>query len=84
MGAIIVNRNVVGRMSAAVFLLGVGAFLLGFVHPFFFPFAGVSLLGGGLIAVLIRIRAARASHPTVAHLSPDPADDAMRRPIEPR
>ena len=81
MGAIIVRRTVVGRMSAAVFAMGIAAFLLGFVHPGFFPLAWASLLGGGVIAILIRISHARTSHPTVSHLSPGPEQG---RPIEPR
>ena len=52
-GAIIVRRTVVGRMGAAVFMLGVAAFLLGFVHPWFFPLAWASLIGGGVLAVFI-------------------------------
>jgi hypothetical protein len=80
-GAIIVRRTVVGRISAAVFLLGVAAFLLGFVHPWFFPLAWASLLGGGVLAVLIWTRHQRSSHPTVSHIATD-SDES--RAIQPR
>ncbi len=49
MGAITVRREVVGKMSAGVFALGVVAFLLSFVEPFFFPVAWISLVGGALV-----------------------------------
>jgi hypothetical protein len=80
-GAIIVRRTVVGRMSAAVFLLGVAAFLLGFVHPWFFPLAWASLIGGGVLAVFIWTSHKRSSHPTVSHLATDPDE---KKPIQPR
>ena len=81
MGAITVRRDVVGKMSAGVLVLGIAAFLLGFVHPWFFPFAWISLLGGALIAVLLWAGSRRSSHPTVSHLVPDPDET---KPIEPR
>ena len=81
MGAITVRRDVGGKMSAGVFVLGIAAFLLGFVHPGFFPLAWISLLGGALIAVLLWGRNRRSSHPTVSHLAPDPDEG---KPIEPR
>jgi hypothetical protein len=80
-GAIIVRRTVVGKMSAAVFALGISAFVLGFVHPFFFPLAWASFVGGGLLAVLIWSKNRRSSHPTVSHLADDPEEG---RPIHPR
>ena len=81
MGAIIVRRTVVGRMSAAVFMLGVAAFLLGFVHPWFFPLAWASLIGGAVLAVLIWIKHQRSFHPTVSHLATDREE---HEPIQPR
>ncbi len=81
MGAITVRRAVVGKMSAGVCLLGIAAFLLGFVHPGFFPLAWISLLGGAVIAVFLWAKHRRASHPTVSHLAPDPDEN---RPIHPR
>ncbi len=80
MGAITVRREVVGKMSAAVFALGVVAFLLGFVHPFFFPLAWMSLLGGALVGTVLWARNRRASHPTVSHLVRQPEE---RNPIQP-
>jgi hypothetical protein len=80
-GAIIVRRTVVGRMSAAVFALGVGAFLLGFVHPWFFPVAWASLFAGAALAVLIWRKHQGSSHPTVSHLATDPDENT---PIQPR
>jgi hypothetical protein len=80
-GAIIVRRTVVGRMRAAVFTLGVSAFLLGFVHPWFFPLAWASLIAGAVLAVLIWRNNQRSSHPTVSHLAADPDEN---KPIQPR
>jgi hypothetical protein len=80
-GAITVRRTVVGNMSAAVFALGILAFLLGFVEPWFFPVAWASLAGGGIIATVLRARNRRAFHPTLL----DPAGDAEERnPVQPR
>jgi len=79
-GAIIVRRTVVGKMSAAVFALGVASFALGFVEPFFFPLAWASLVAGGLLAVLIWSKNRRSSHPSVSHLADDPEESSPIRP----
>jgi hypothetical protein len=68
-------------MGAAVFVLGLLAFFLGFFHPGFYPVAWISLVGGAGIAVLLWAKHRRATHPTVSHLEPD-ADE--RKPIEPQ
>jgi hypothetical protein len=81
MGAIIVRRTAVSKMSAGALGLGIGAFAMGFFHPGFFPLAWGSFIGGGLFAVLIWNRSRRSSHPTVSHLAEDPDE---RRPIHPR
>ena len=81
MGAITVRRAVVGRMSAAVFALGLAAFLLGFLHPFFFPLAWISLAGGALMAWVLWARHRRSSHPTISHLADDQGEG---KPIHPR
>jgi len=68
-------------MSVAVFMPGLAAFLLSFVSPEFAPLAWPSLIGGGVLALLMGIKHKRAAHPTVSHLSPDPE---KRRPIDRR
>jgi hypothetical protein len=80
-GAIVVRRTVLGKMSAAVFALGISAFLLGFLEPFFFPLAWASVVMGGLLAAFIWGRNRRASHPTVSHLAEEPDES---KPIQPR
>jgi hypothetical protein len=82
MGAITVRRTVVGTMSALVFALGLAAFLLGFLHPFFYPLAWLSWLGGLVIAALLWLKHSRPSHPSLSHeLEVEPDD---HRPIHPR
>jgi hypothetical protein len=76
MAAITGFRSVVGKMSAGVFALGIAAFLLGFFHPWFFPVAWGSLLGGGGVAALIWNKHRRSSHPTISHLAEDPEEAA--------
>ena len=81
MGAITVRRSVVGKMSAVAFVIVIAAFVLGFVHPVFYPVAWLSLLGGALFAVVLWTRHLRSSHPTVSHLAPDREEG---KPIHPR
>ena len=81
MGAITVRRTVIGKMSAGVFAIGIAAFLLGFVHPTFFPFAWISLIGGALGAVVLWATHRRTSHPTVSHI---PAGEDGGQPIHPK
>ncbi len=81
MGAINVRRDVTGKMGAAVFALGIAAFLLGFFEPGFYPLAWVSLLGGVAIAILLWVKHRRSSHPTVSHLE---RDEQEHKPIQPR
>jgi hypothetical protein len=81
MGAINVRRDVAGKMGAAVFALGISAFLLGFLEPGFYPLAWVSLLGGVVIGILLWAKHRRSSHPTLSHLERDAEE---QRPIQPR
>jgi len=81
MGAITVRRSVAGRMSGAVFALGVLAFVLAFFDPAFFPLAWASLIGGAILALALWIKHRRTSRPTVSHLAPD-SDE--KKPIQPR
>ena len=81
MGAIIVPRTAVGKMSVAVFMLGLAAFVLSFASPEFAALAWPSLIGGGVLALLMGIKHRRAVHPTVSHLSPTPEKS---KPTNPR
>lgn len=68
MGAILV-RGAGGRMGFVVFTIGIGAFVLGFVHPVFAPIALGSLAGGVAVAVALNARRGRSSRPTISHLA---------------
>jgi hypothetical protein len=78
---ITVRREVVGKMSAALFAFTLLGFLLGALEPSFRPLVWMSLASGAVLSVLLWLRYRRSTHPTVSHIERDREES---RPVHPR
>jgi hypothetical protein len=79
MGQILFSKNPTGTVSLGLFLVGIAAFVLSAVEPFFRPIAVGTVIGGAGVAVLLwRRRPRRLSidprQPSTPHQPPPPIE----------
>ena len=73
------SRQVASQMGAAVFLLGIAAFVLSALDPSFRPLAIVAFLGGVVCATILCVRHTFSKHPSLKE-ERSPEDS---KPIDP-